>query len=222
MLSVWSSATDAYDDGYDLLMPDSPVEGTGYAGVYHQKGPEWAGPTGFYYCDMRAEMVVNESKTWPDVYVWAPPDFPDDWMQLTLGATYTYPPPPTREYSLTLLQVPEGVVGAPEVGTVWRVWPLRRQTSFGIPLPTYRSTDGLTGYKFSYSVSEVLSDFNRDGDVDLIDYDTLRNCYSGPGGGIPTGQPYECDVCDVDGDEDVDLIDYATMQISGPDPHGPY
>jgi len=191
-----------------------PYPGNGYAGVYHENGPGWTGPTGFYSTDQRGEIGIDESKTWQDLYVWAPLDFPHEQMQLVLSPTYFYPPPPTRAYWLTLLQVPEGIVGAPAVGTTWRIWPLARESSFAILLPTYRTTDGLSGYKFSLTFSEVLCDFDDDGDVDLTDYDTLAGCYSGPGGGIPTGTGYDCELCDVDDDGDVDLIDYATLQLS--------
>ncbi len=58
-----------------------------------------------------------------------------------------------------------------------------------------------------------ICDYDRDGDVDIMDVETLFNCYTCAGGGVPAA----CSPCDVDGldnegDNDVDLIDYATLQ----------
>ena len=62
------------------------------------------------------------------------------------------PPPTDRHYMLELLQVPDGVVGAPPEGTVW---PLPLDRLFTLVLPAYRTDDGRTGYRFAYTVTAV-------------------------------------------------------------------
>jgi subtilisin family serine protease len=51
-------------------------------------------------------------------------------------------------------------------------------------------------------------DFDDDGDVDLTDFLTFENCFSGPGSSPPGG----CDAADLDFDGDVDLADFAVFQ----------
>ncbi len=55
----------------------------------------------------------------------------------------------------------------------------------------------------------VPSDFNRDGDVDLDDFEHLRTCHTGPGVIPPTAG---CDDADLDDDQDVDQSDFGLMQ----------
>jgi len=49
-------------------------------------------------------------------------------------------------------------------------------------------------------------DCNTDGGVNLIDYDDLQSCLSGPNGSLPFP---DCNCFDIDGDNDVDLFDVA-------------
>lgn len=51
-------------------------------------------------------------------------------------------------------------------------------------------------------------DGDRDGDVDLVDYEALAGCLGGPGAG--RGAPCQC--FGFDGDGDVDLADFAGFQ----------
>ena len=46
-----------------------------------------------------------------------------------------------------------------------------------------------------------------DQDIDLAEFAALQACYTGQGGGVPTG----CACSDVDGDDDVDLADYSLL-----------
>ncbi len=61
-------------------------------------------------------------------------------------------------------------------------------------------------------------DFDCDGDVDLIDFATFQTCYSDEGGGIPSGPPYDCGRCDLNGDGSVDQTDLMafTGAYTGP------
>ena len=52
-------------------------------------------------------------------------------------------------------------------------------------------------------------DCNSDGWVNLIDYDDLDECLSGPAGGL---SQTACNCFDLDGDSDVDLSDVARFQ----------
>ena len=53
-------------------------------------------------------------------------------------------------------------------------------------------------------------DCNSDGWVNLMDYDDLEECLSGPEGGLP--EP-ECNCFDLDVDNDIDLRDVARFQV---------
>lgn len=66
--------------------------------------------------------------------------------------------------------------------------------------------------------SELVApaDFDRDGDVDIVDVVTFHGCFEGPD---HPPQTSPCDDPDFDGDGDVDLVDFATLQtcFGGPD-----
>ncbi len=59
-------------------------------------------------------------------------------------------------------------------------------------------------------------DLDRDGDVDLVDYSRMQECWTGSGGGESR---CGCGSADLDADGDVDLGDYAIMLAtwSGPE-----
>ncbi len=63
---------------------------------------------------------------------------------------------------------------------------------------------------------EVLGDFQRDGDVDQLDLDHLRQCETGPS--VPQADP-ACRDADLDRDGDVDQADFGYLQrcMAGPD-----
>jgi len=159
VLGVWSSANDNYDAGIDVAVTPG---GSGFAGVYHQNTPTgWKGPTGFYHTDIRALPAPLEGKTWDPLYVWAYPSYASASMYFSMQARYTLCdgepqsraayPPANRHYLLELVGVPAGVVGAPPVGTVWEV-PVG--PTFTLTLPTYRTTNGLEGYRFAFTMTE--------------------------------------------------------------------
>jgi hypothetical protein len=53
-------------------------------------------------------------------------------------------------------------------------------------------------------------DFNNDGGVNLLDYDTMEDCLRGPTGGLGD----DCESYDVNGSGHVDLKDFAEFQVS--------
>ena len=121
--------------------------------MYHEQYVSgWTGPTGFYKSDMRAPMAPDESKTWDSIYLWGDPHYAAPQMSLALQPSGFAHPPPERTYTLTLLAVPKDVTGAPAIGTTWML-PLNEQ--FTVTLPTYTTTNGLTGYQFAFSASAV-------------------------------------------------------------------
>jgi hypothetical protein len=73
--------------------------------------------------------------------------------------------------------------------------------------------DVMSGGDFELSggfwFGEPPDDCNSDGCVDLVDYDDLDDCLSGPDGGLLFP---DCNCFDVDGDSDVDLSDIARFQ----------
>ncbi len=152
-LSAWSGATDGYDADLDVLAYIG--DGPGFAGVYHVNDVAgWTGPTGFYYNDYRAPLAPDESKTWAPIYVWASESYTDPLMYFSLEADGPPFPPRERKYSLQLTAVPEGLGGAPPVGTSWAL--LAEGSLFTLELPTWATSDGLTGYQFSFTMTAVL------------------------------------------------------------------
>jgi hypothetical protein len=197
--------------------------------MYHEHDPfGWLGPTGFYHTDYRSLPAPEESKTWDSLYVWAFDSYTPETMYFSLlpdtsvlcqGRTaYPAAPPPTdRRYLLELLSVPEGVVGAPAVGFVWE---LPVDTLFTVALPTYRTSDGLQGYRFAFTITRVVTlpgDFDQDGDVDHDDFDAFEVCFGNPG----VHARIECEPGDFDGDADIDCDDWAAFQLAWTEPDDP-
>jgi len=190
---------------------------SGYAGVYHERDVSgWQGYTGFYIVDARAIPTPDEEKTWAPILLWADPGFTSAQMDFSWEPDTTTPLPANRRLKLELLYVPDGITGAPAVGTVWD---LPRTGSFLLTLPVYKSSDGLTGYQFAFRVSAeidpceafVRGDSDCDGDVDFDDINpfvaalTSEDAWAAALGGAPT-----CDyLCanDIDGNGVVDFDD---------------
>ena len=53
-------------------------------------------------------------------------------------------------------------------------------------------------------------DLDRDGDVDIDDYQSFATCVDGPANVMVAG----CEPCDLDGDDDVDIADLAAFQVT--------
>ena len=200
----------------------------GYAAVHHQNDPpDWEGPTGFYHTDRQSLPEPAQSRSWDTLYFWAFPSYVGETMFVSFLADATVcrdqahrvaPPPTDRRYLLELLRLPEGVVGAPPVGTVWilPVGPL-----YTLEFPTFRTTDGLEGYQFAFTITRVTSlpgDFDRDGDVDQTDADQFALCYTGPNGG-PIGPG--CGPGDFDSDGDIDCDDWDLFTEAWTEPGPP-
>lgn len=147
----------------DLLISSSSV---GSAGSFHEYDPPaWHGSTGFYRTDFRSLPMRKESRTWDSIYVWAGPSYSQDTMYFSMLAGSTLcekqapsaaTPPSDRRYLLKLMGVPDGVIGAPPVGTIWEL-PLTGLFSLG--LPTYRTTNGLEGYRFAFTMTNQRQPF---------------------------------------------------------------
>ena len=67
-----------------------------------------------------------------------------------------------------------------------------------------------------YGVS-VAFDFDRDGDVDLVDFGQFQNCFNGPNRPAKANTVI-CRASDIDKDNDVDLVDFGSFQncFNGP------
>ncbi len=199
----------------------------GYAGVYHEADVDgWDGPTAFYLADLRAPLAWDESMTWSRLYLWADVEYGGEEMPFAMEVDEFYPPPADREYLLELVAVPDQVVGAPEVGTVWT---LSLDELFFILLPVHLAYDGLTGYEFAFTITAstnpcgpaVRGDADCDGDLDFDDIDLFVAALGGEEAwaAIWDGDPpcdYLC-VNDVDGSGGVDFddIDAFVACLSG-------
>jgi hypothetical protein len=153
-LGVWSDATDGYDEYWDFLINPGAL---GYAAVFHENSPpDWDGPTGYYAADNRKLPLPDESKTFSPITLWATSDYEPDTMSLAIEADPYFTPPADRNYLLELLAVPDGIGGAPEVGTVWQV-PL--DEAFVVTVPTYRwapdDPEDPHGYQFAFTITAV-------------------------------------------------------------------
>lgn len=147
MLGVRSGATDGYDAGLDWF-DDYPD--VGHAAVYHHADdPGWNGPTAMYRLDYRAVPEPGTSTTWAPIHLWAEEGvFEAPEMKLSFEPDPFYPPPSDGTYTLELLYVPEGIVGAPAVGTTWTIPTYR---PFTVEVPKYFSDDGLDSYHFGFT-----------------------------------------------------------------------
>lgn len=183
--------------------------------MYHVfETPNWLGPTDFYDADLRALLDRNERMTWEPIHVWAASTYPLDLdtMPVTFQASAALAPPSDRQYFLELLHVPDGVTGAPPVGMIWAL-PLDGQRT--VHLPTYRTTDGLTGYQFAFTMTKAEpgpGDLDNDGDVDQDDFAIFGGCFTGLTGEVgPDCEPEHFSRSDVNHDADVDLADFAVF-----------
>ncbi len=129
----------------------------GYAAVFHENDPpDWEGPSGYYSADNRKPPLPHESKTFAPITLWATNGHESKTMSMAIEADAYFTPPADRRYLLELLFVPEGISGAPQIGTVWEV---PRDKLFVVTVPTYRwMPDGANdphGYQFAFTISAV-------------------------------------------------------------------
>ncbi len=144
---IRDDTTDGYDPGADRLVGD-PNTDRGHIAVYRETGAEWAGPTGYYDRDRRGPTAPEATTTWDTLYLWAPPIFEGDQIDLLADGRFAL----SRTFTLELTAVPAGVTGAPDVGTTWT---LPKDKSFKLSLPVYRTEDPTTGYQFSLTMGAV-------------------------------------------------------------------
>lgn len=211
--------------------PLETIGADGYAGVYHHRDdPFWGGPTAFWKNDRRAPMEWYESKTWAQIFVWSDPRYHEATMVFAIEANMLLVPPPVdRKYELELMAVPDGVEGAPEVGTTWTV-PVDGTTVL-VELPNFSATSGLEGYEFRFTIEAAPDgcggtpggDANCDGALDFKDINYFVAALIGEGtwaAAWPEGDP-PCDfTCanDVNGDGVVDFgdINAFVLLLSSP------
>lgn len=135
----------------DALDPsDSEVAGgTWYVGSYHTAGTGGWTDTGFLGVDQRSPLLPGETKIWW-VYIWGSPEGPFPYEYST---RWGWSDPYNRDTSVAtafeLVQKPDGITGGPAVGTVWN------EPMGELMLPWYGTSDGLTGYQFSFSLTLV-------------------------------------------------------------------
>lgn len=151
MFGVRSDATDDFDYGVDFLdeYPDA-----GYAAFYHAYDPPaWTGEEGFYRTDFRALMSEGDVKTWGGLHLWADPVYyGQETMMLSIAADQSHLPPTGWNYKVELLYVPEGIEGAPAIGTTWE---LELDKTLTIEVPTYGTYNGLESYEFAFTIEAV-------------------------------------------------------------------
>ncbi|MBK9128008.1 MAG: hypothetical protein IPM13_09425 [Phycisphaerales bacterium] len=219
-LGVVPTATDGYDpdeDGYIFF-----YEGLGYLGVYHHENLDgWTGPSAYYNYDRRAPLDPHERKTWSPLHFWAGPQHTAPLMSVGFAPAMLYPPPSNREYTLRLLHVPDGITGAPAVGTLWY---LPAKSSFILIVPSYwTGGDGRTGYRLEFSASAVTlrGDADCSGTVDFNDIDAFVEALAGReawevynGGAPDCGYLLGCDT-NMDGVVSFDDIDAFVACLSG-------
>jgi predicted CXXCH cytochrome family protein len=137
-------------------------------------------------------------------------------MPVTFEASESAMPPSDRQYLLELMSVPDGVTGAPAVGTIWKL-PLAEALT--LYLPTYRDAhtpttiDSPTGYQFAFTMTEAEpgpGDLDNDGDVDHDDFAIFGGCLAGPEGAAgPDCAAEDFILSDMNSDDHVDLADYS-------------
>lgn len=122
--------------------------------MYHEYDPPtWTGPSGFYRVDYRAPLAAHASKTFTPIHLWADPyAYGLPRMSLSIAPDPTLMPPGDRAYTVELLYVPDGISGAPPVGTVWE---LELDKTLTIDVPTFATYDGMEGYRFAFTISAV-------------------------------------------------------------------
>ena len=114
-------------------------------GFYRVAGVDgWNADTGYYYGDIREQLLPGTSVRIDGLYLWATPDTAAQDMRLYLNEP-TYLDGLT--YSLFLDYVPGGITyGGP------RVWTAHHGT---IALPFFSTSDGLAGYRFHVELTAI-------------------------------------------------------------------
>ncbi|MBI2842163.1 MAG: hypothetical protein HYX78_02055 [Armatimonadetes bacterium] len=137
------------EDGFDYMDTLAVVLPSGWiGGSYHVNGVDaWNGPTGFFSADIREQLQPGQRKTWL-VYFWATPSASNtDLILHWVDGLSPYDPLVLAR--LEYIQKPQGVTGAPDVGTIWTSPPT------DMILPLYRTVDGLTGHGFKLTFTLI-------------------------------------------------------------------
>lgn len=99
----------------------------------------------------------------------------------------------------------------PEMGGFWKLRVTLRRLAVGAPAMIWLDNIDIVeaGNVHYHEEFPIQHDSNNDGNVDVIDYASFRNCLSGEAEQYPL---VECHLFDSDDDEDVDLRDVASFQ----------
>lgn len=209
------AATDGFDEDYDIELLTWGA--LGYAGLYREAGIDgWDGPTAYYWDEMRAPLELVDEKVWQPICVWADPIYIGETIDFSFELYELSPPYGERTYELELIAVPEGVDGAPPVGTVWTV-EIGVETTMTIPV--YRTEVGLEGYQFAFRAigtpppcdGYAYGDSDCDGSRGFDDIAPFIAALGGEASWLEhLGGAADCDflcVNDLDQDGDVDFDD---------------
>ena len=146
--ALFGTAVGASDSFDPMDAPASPSSSGWMIGTHRIQGTDgWDGDTGFYSSDVRAPLLLGETKTWL-FYIWAvegtaPEAFSSHWLPGTWEPAFGV------QSVLEYVRKPAGVTGGPDVGTVWNAPP------FLLTLPFYSTSDGLTGHAFKFTLTMI-------------------------------------------------------------------
>jgi hypothetical protein len=148
-IGVQPGATDDYGK-YDLFLPGMPPSDHAYMMTYHQNGPDWSGPTGFYADDYHSALLGDRtSTTWFDIYLWVQDSW-DHGDRITYRV-YPYIPsevPPWYTVRLYLDYVP-----ASAQWTGPREFEISTTAYTQIELPIVAVSNPLDGVRMSFTVA---------------------------------------------------------------------
>jgi hypothetical protein len=150
-LGVFPDAVNGWDSNDEMIFSGPKV----YLGTYHviNGSDGWLGQTGFYPYDFRAPLALTPgtAQTW-SIYVWADPTLPTNATFMRFSWLLTRTPPDWLRFNVTLKSKPADISGGPSSGTVWN---LSVQPDGGVQLPVFRTSNGLEGYVFDFTVTVV-------------------------------------------------------------------
>ena len=116
---------------------------------HHTEGAAgWDWQSGWYWADTRPLPIPGATKTWPSLYLWAGAEVPIGDGLIYIKNDSSYFGFPNLTARLRLEYVPESI----SYNGPWQ-WNLPLTSS--IAFPYYRTSDGLTGYRFSISVTLI-------------------------------------------------------------------
>jgi len=141
--------TDGKDDGEIPLVLDYSTP-TARIRVRQETGQAgWNYESGWYAQDYRPELTGHGSIVFGRLYVWANPSYAPDNIQLAYYWFIGQDNPSAWDFTLMMLYAP---VASYTGRTLWQIPASSTKTEWIalVDVPTYRTTDGLTGYQFEF------------------------------------------------------------------------